>query len=251
MFDALVTRIRQGRRTQPFPVSQPPLPELFRGLPLLDRSRCVPDCSDCLSVCPTDAIKLTADTAEIDLGRCLFCPECSRVCTTGVIGCSKDHQLAATARAALRVDGGGQRPSVDQMAADLRRILGRSLKLREVSAGGCNGCEVEANALGNIIYDVSRFGVEYTASPRHADGLFITGPVNTNMRSALLATYEAITSPKIVIAAGACAISGGPYRGHAETNNGVGDLIPVDLYIPGCPPHPYTLLDGIYRFLNG
>lgn len=124
------------------------------------------------------------------------------------------------------------------------------MRLRQVSAGGCNGCEVEVNALGNVVFDSSRFGIEFVASPRHADGILVTGPVTTNMNAALLMTYEAVAEPKLVIAAGACAISGGLYRGHAEICDGVEGLLPVDLYIPGCPPHPITILDGLLRLLG-
>jgi len=251
MLDVLMARIRQGRRTVAFPVKNPPLPGLFRGLPRMNHAACGEDCSRCADACPTDAIHVTPDSMAIDLGRCLFCPECVRVCPTDALTFTREYRLAAGTREGLRIDGDHLSPAIEQMSAQLRRMLGRSLKLREVSAGGCNGCEAEANALGNIIYDSSRFGIEFTASPRHADGLFITGPVTANMRDALLTAYDAVADPKIVIAAGACAISGGPYIGHAEAGDGIGDLIPVDLYIPGCPPHPYTLLDGIYRFLKG
>ncbi len=132
----------------------------------------------------------------------------------------------------------------------LRRLLRRSLKLRQVSAGGCNACEADVNVLGTITYDLGRFGIEFVASPRHADGLLITGPVTRNMALALKKTYEAVPSPKIVIASGACAISGGPYADHAEVQNGCASTVPVDLYIPGCPPHPLTILDGLLRLLG-
>jgi Ni,Fe-hydrogenase III small subunit len=132
----------------------------------------------------------------------------------------------------------------------MKKLFGRSLKLRQVSAGGCNACEADVNVLNTVVFDLGRFGVQFVASPRHADGLLITGPVTQNMKSALLKTYEAVPSPKIVIAAGACAISGGPYAGHPEQNDGIGQLLPIDLYIPGCPPHPLTILDGILRLLD-
>jgi len=251
MIDAFIARLRQGKRTVPFPIDNPPLPRRFRGLPAVDRTACPERCAQCAENCPTGAIGMTPDALTIDLGRCLFCTECESACPNGALTFSHNHRLASTSRDGLHVYGRDMAPTIEQMAESLHRILGRSLKLREVSAGGCNGCEAEANALSNVIYDVSRFGIEFTASPRHADGLFVTGPVTANMREALIAAYTAVADPKIVIAAGACAISGGPYIGHTEANDGIGDLIPVDLYIPGCPPHPYTLLDGIYRFLKG
>ncbi|MDH3348358.1 MAG: NADH-quinone oxidoreductase subunit NuoB [Desulfobulbaceae bacterium] len=143
---------------------------------------------------------------------------------------------------------------VPQLAKSLEKkmlsLFGRSLKLRQVSAGGCNGCEADLNVLGTLVYDLGRFGIQFVASPRHADGLIVTGPGTENMRQALLDTYEAMPAPKLVIATGSCAIGGGPFRDCDEVHNGISDLLPVDLFIPGCPPHPYTSLDGLLRLLD-
>jgi len=138
---------------------------------------------------------------------------------------------------------------------ELRRLLGRSLKLRQVSAGGCNGCEAELNAAGNVQFDLSRFGIQFVASPRHADGLVVTGPVTEHMRSALLDTWEATPAPRLLVAVGACACSGGPVAGSPVCEDGLARVaatlgVPVDLWIPGCPPHPVTLLDGLLRLLG-
>ncbi len=145
--------------------------------------------------------------------------------------------------------GGQERPSVEVLGRRLRRLLGRSLKLRQVSAGGCGGCEAELNAASNVDYDLGRFGVQFVASPRHADGMVVTGPVTRNMEAALRQTYAAIPEPKLVILVGACAISGGIFEGSPAVAGMPAD-IPVDLFVPGCPPHPFTLLDSLVRLLG-
>jgi len=132
----------------------------------------------------------------------------------------------------------------------LKKLFGRSLRLRQVSAGGCAACEADTNVLGTIGWDLGRFGIQFVASPRHADGLLVTGPVTKNMEMALRKTYDAVPGPKIVIAVGACAVAGGPFVDHAEVGNGADSMLPVDLYIPGCPPHPLTILDGLLRLLD-
>ena len=246
MANLLITRFRQGKRTLPFPEAEPTLPERFRGLPIVDESRCPTNCNACVDACPTGAI-INNGYLTIDLGRCLFCPECSNACPEGAIQFSRQYRLATSRRGDLVLKTGQSLQLAQRLAGDIHRILGRSLKLRQVSAGGCNGCEADINVLNTVVFDLGRFGIQFVASPRHADGLLITGPVTRNMSLALQKTYDAIPGPKIVIAVGACAIAGGPFRDHPEVLNGANSLFPIDLFIPGCPPHPITILDGLLR----
>ncbi len=157
--------------------------------------------------------------------------------------------MATSQREALRA-GSEEYLLAEALEAQAKRLFGRSLKLRQVSAGGCNACEADINVLGTVGFDLGRFGIQIVASPRHADGLIITGPVTENMRVALQKTWEAVPPPRLVIAVGACAISGGLYAGHPEVHDGVTDILPVDLFVPGCPPNPLTILDGLLRLLG-
>ncbi len=258
MFKAILARIHQGHRTMKYPAEPAQLPELLRGYPLLDATLCPPECHLCGDACPYGAIQPgnrgegtgNGTNLTLDMGRCLFCPECRQACPHGAIAFSTDHRLAVNTRQDLVVASGQERKLAQAMEAKMLKLFGRSLKLREVSAAGCNACEADTNVLGTVGFDIGRFGIQFVASPRHADGIYVTGPVSENMREALLKTYAAIPAPKIVIACGACAINGGPYIDSPEVHNGVDSLLPVDLYIPGCPPHPLTILDGLLRLLN-
>jgi Ni,Fe-hydrogenase III small subunit/NAD-dependent dihydropyrimidine dehydrogenase PreA subunit len=250
MLKIILARLHQGHRTAPFPGEPPALPDRFRGYPVVDPDKCPDGCRACVEACPTGALQEDAGGLRVDLGRCLFCTDCTDACPAGAITHSPEYRLAARTRAQLLVRGpllAGRSLALD---ARLRKLLGRSLKLRVVSAGGCNGCEADVNVLGTVVFDLGRFGIQYVASPRHADGLLITGPVTENMKLALEKTYAAVPPPKIVIATGACAISGGPYVDHPEQSNGADGVVPVDLFIPGCPPHPYTILDGLLGLLG-
>lgn len=249
MLQVSLARWKQGHRTIGFPAQAPTLPDRFRGLPMIDSSKCPDGCRECGQACPTDAITHDERGLRLDLGRCLFCTECIEACPEGAIRYSQEYRLAARTREDLVIDGSGLNlaKALDEKT---RRLFGRSLKLRQVSAGGSGACEADLNVLGTVVFDLGRFGIQFVASPRHADGIVVTGPVSENMRTALLDTYAAIPAPKLVIAVGVCAISGGPFAGHSEVHDGCGSLPPVDLYIPGFPPHPLTILDGLLRLLG-
>ncbi len=249
MIKTLYARIKQGYRTMPFPAKNAALPERFLGLPRVSAGVCKEDGRKCKAVCPVGAIDQVNDVLTLDLGKCLFCGECQNACSPQVITFSREYRLAARERKNLILSG-----VPDKYERDIRKkvkhIFRRSLKLRQVSAGGCNACESDINVLNTLSFDLARFGIQFVASPRHADGIVVTGPVTSNMRLALEKTYKAILAPKLVIAVGACAISGGPYIDHKQANNGIDSILPVDLYIPGCPPHPLTILDGLLTVMG-
>ena len=214
----------------------------FRGVPTINRTK-LNNLKECQQICPTDAI---TDDYKIDLGKCTFCGECARV-SNGAITFGKNHKYSAAKREDLIVNG-----EINPIVAkeEITKIFGQSLKLRQVSAGGCNACEMELNACANANFDLGRYGVEFVASPRHADGIVITGPVSKNMAKALEDTYLSTPEPRIIIAVGACAISGGIFQDSEEIDRDFFNRHPVDLYIPGCPAHPLTIINGILDYLG-
>lgn len=255
VFDTLLHRLRHGCETMAYPEGAPPaLPERHGGALRVDAAKCEDGCRACVAVCPTQAIVPAAEGKGIrlDLGRCVFCADCVAACPHDVITQTGDHRMAARRREDLVLGAPGAEAVRLAGALDerLRRLFGRSLRLRQVSAGGNGAEEADLNVLGTIGWDIGRFGIQFVASPRHADGLVITGPVSRNMALALRKTWEAVPEPKIVIAVGTEAISGGPFAGEPQVLGGAGAMVPVDLFIPGWPPHPLTILDGLLRLLG-
>ena len=251
---SILHRLRHGCQTMAFPDGSPPaLPDRHGGALRINASKCIPDCNACQPVCPTRAISRAAGKSVLlDLGKCIFCAACVEACPENAITRSDDYQMAVRNRNDLVIgDSGAEQVRLAKALDDkLLKLFGRSLRLRQVSAGGCNACEADTNVLGTIGWDLGRFGIQFVASPRHADGLLITGPVSRNMELALKKTYDAVPAPKLVIAVGACAIAGGPFIDHPQTRNGAESIVPVDLFVPGCPPHPLTILDGLLRLLD-
>jgi len=231
VLDLIRTRLRQRIEPVSMPAETSALPSRFRGRPALD-----------------DASRAESHRSlpVFDLGRSVFAPEELTEDNHGVF--TPDYRMATRTREAL-VTADGELELATALDARMRALFGRSLRLRSVAAGSCAGCEAELTALGNVVFDMARFGVQFVASPRHADGIVVSGVVNENMREALEKTYDAVADPKIVIAVGVCAVSGGVFSTSPETK-GIPPSISVDLWIPGCPPHPLTILDGLLRLLG-
>jgi Ni,Fe-hydrogenase III small subunit len=179
----------------------------------------------------------------------VFCGTCERLSEGRFVSFSRNFELAVAEKDHLLT--GGELPSLAEHAKKhFKKLFGRSLQLRQVSAAGCNACEADLNVLATPFFDLARFGINFVASPRHADGIVVTGPVSRNMKTALLQTYEATPAPKVVIAVGSCALSGGPFHGSPEIAESLDRLLPVDLYIPGCPPHPLTNLHALLTYFK-
>jgi Ni,Fe-hydrogenase III small subunit/ferredoxin len=246
MFQSIHVRKSQG--TQFIPDPRQANPPGFRGKPVIGATACETGCQRCVDVCPSHAVAL--NPLQIDLGRCVLCGDCEPVCPSQKLSFSADFKLASTSRETLTVTSA--RPDMDpiQVSAALHKRFGRSLKLRSVSAGGCNACEMEINALGNVNFDLGRYGIDIVASPRHADALVLSGPISRNMAGALQICWDAMPDPKILIAVGACAISGGVFAESPALDRSFLDTVKPALYVPGCPAHPLTFISGILDLLG-
>ena len=242
MLETLKLKYFQGKQYIP-DIKNAPMREQFRGLPVIKSGEVD------VSICPTKA--LTSNPTTIDLGKCTLCGACK----SESIEFSNYYKLSSTCRETLVIKEGMTAEEYEKSAVqarkEIKKVFGTSLKLRQVSAGGCNGCEMELNACSNCNFDMGRFGIDFVASPRHADGIVITGPITDNMAYALEDCYKSITDPKIIILTGACAISGGVFQDSSKLNREFLEKYPIDLYIPGCPVHPLTFINGILDFISG
>lgn len=247
MIRVLQNRIEQGYRTARYPKEPIQLPERYRGRPRVSQDAPGDLVDRCADACPQRAID--PENKRIDLGRCVFCGTCEGISEGRFIEFSRDFELATATREDL-ITGGALPLLADHARRHFKKLFGRSLQLRQVSAAGCNACEADLNVLATPFFDMARFGINFVASPRHADAIVVTGPISTNMKTALMQTYEAVPAPKAVIAVGSCAISGGPFWGSPEITDGIETLLPVDLFIPGCPPHPLTNLHAFLSFFK-
>jgi Ni,Fe-hydrogenase III small subunit/formate hydrogenlyase subunit 6/NADH:ubiquinone oxidoreductase subunit I len=245
-------------------VNYPTVPfdsKFLTGKPVIDPELCN-RCGECIKRCPTSAIVLDKQKNDmgINLDECIFCSLCEDVCPKKAVGMSKEFELAEKDRQLLRkspviienrnVLNESYEVIGKRVESKIKGLLGRSLQIREVDAGSCNACDFEINALNNPLNDIERFGIHFVASPRHADMLLVTGTASRNMELALVKTYNATPDPKLVVAVGACACSGGIFKDSYATRNGIDCIVPVDVYIPGCPPRPQAIIYGILKALD-
>ena len=272
MFKILQKTVSTGTVTANYPAEPAKLSDLFRGRPSFDFEKWK-DARPAAEVCPTGAISLSDKgdfrKVAVDYGLCVFCGLCAEASSEQAVRITQEFELATSDRSNLvltaeytlnadrthrglhKVDRRLVSPETDaeslgkKARATIQKVLGRSLAIREVDAGSCNGCELEILALNNPVHDIERFGIQFVASPRHADMLLVTGPVSRNMELALLKTHRAMAEPKVVVAVGACGISGGIFGESYASLGSVDKVLPVDVYIPGCPPRPQALLHGI------
>ena len=247
MLNTLRNRFEQGYRTSAYPKEPIKLPARYRGRPVVNKEASAEDAAKCAEACPQAAID--AENRTVDMGRCVFCGHCERLSAGRFVSFTRDFELGTADRSHL-ITAGDLPDLADHSKRHFRKLFGRSLQLRQVSAAGCNACEADLNVLATPFFDLARFGINFVASPRHADGIVVTGPISRNMKTALMETFHATPAPKVVIAVGACAISGGPFYGSPEVSEGLESLLPVDLFIPGCPPHPLTNLHALLTFFK-
>ena len=242
MLENLKIVFHQGKQYIPDPTTVE-VPGIFRGRPVISLEKV--DETELIALCPTNAI--TNQPIQIDLGKCTFCGECA-MRFPEKISFTKEYKIASNERERLIVTEGEDKPievNPDTVRKEIHRIFGKSLKLRQVSAGGDNSCEMELNAANNVQFDISRYGIDFVASPRHADGIVITGPITKNMAEAVQICYDAIPEPKIIVLVGTDAISGGLFADSPAVDRSFLNNHHVDLYIPGNPAHPLSIVNGL------
>lgn len=247
MFENLKILYRQGKQYIP-DVTQAKVPGIFRGRPIISKEKV--DENELAEQCPLNAI--STNPLSIDLGKCSFCGECATA-FPNKIKFTADYKIATNQRERLIITEGDDKSielNADLIRKEIYECFSSSLKLRQVSAGGDNSCELELNACGNVNFDMARFGIEFVASPRHADGIVITGPITENMAQPLQICYDAIPDPKIIILAGTDAISGGIFVDSPALNRSFLSKYKIDLYVPGNPIHPLTFINGVLQLIR-
>jgi Ni,Fe-hydrogenase III small subunit/Pyruvate/2-oxoacid:ferredoxin oxidoreductase delta subunit len=260
MFKIIKKIIKYPRLTQNYPKNAPNS-SLFIGKPEIDLEKCT-KCGECVARCPSRAIVMDKETNDIGINydECVFCTLCEEICPVGAAKMTNKFEFAEKDRNKLRkntiviekssIPDKSYEIVCSELKSNIKKTFRRSLQIREVDSGSCNGCDYEINALNNPFNDIERLGINFVASPRHADMLLVTGAATRNMQLALAKTYNATPDPKLVVAVGACACSGGIFKDTYATSNGIDCIVPVDVYVPGCPPRPQAILYGILKALD-
>ena len=250
--------LMQGKQTAPWPLKEGSDGQAaLIGMPRYNPAQCADDCAACADVCPTHAITMREGESQqnreggrlhIDYGRCVVCQLCTEACPSGAMTASSDWAFGARSREDLIWHKAP--PALAHPPGETKQGFRRSMHIRHVDAGSCNGCESELQALNNPFYNLHRLGIFFTASPRFADLLLVTGPVTYAMRKPLQAAYDAMPEPRWVMAIGTCAVSGGVVEGGYACGHGLDEVLPVDVYLPGCPPNPAAIIHALLMFLD-
>jgi formate hydrogenlyase subunit 7 len=246
--------LKQGKASTGWPKSGDDGQAGTLGMPRFDPSRCQENCRSCAESCLPNAITVGEGSSgarvQVDYGRCVTCQMCVEVCPTGAFTASNDWAFGVRRREDLVWAQASASPAGEKVRHEIRRVFGRSLHIRHVDAGSCNGCESELQALNNPFYNLHRLNIFFTPSPRFADLLLVTGPITYGMRGPLLEAYESMPEPRFVMAVGTCAVSGGTNGGGYACGNGLDGVLPVDVYLPGCPPNPIAIMHSLLLLLE-
>lgn len=251
--------LKQGKASTRWPKAGEDGQAGVLGMPRFDPTKCEDGCRRCADACLPGAIRMVqarepgsseAARLEVDYGRCVVCQMCVETCPTGAFVTSEDWALGTSHRQDLLWEKAIASPEGTAVRNEIRRTFGRSLHIRHVDSGSCNGCESELQALNNPYYNLHRLGVFFTASPRFADLLLVTGTVTYALRGPLLEAYGAMAEPRFVMAVGTCAVSGGVAAGGYSCGRGLEGVLPVDMYLPGCPPNPAAIIHALLMLLQ-
>lgn len=242
--------LKQGKVSTRWPQGGEDGQEGLLGMPRFDPAKCQEGCRECAEACLPGAITVSEGHVGVDYGRCVVCQLCVESCPTGAFTASGDWAFGVRRREDLVWAQAAASEEGRALDGQIRRVFGRSLHVRHVDAGSCNGCESELQALNNPYYNLHRLGIFFTPSPRFADLLLVTGPVTYAMRGPLEEAYQQLPEPRFVMALGVCAVSGGVSGGGYSCGHGLDGVLPVDVYVPGCPPNPAAIIHALLLLLR-